>query len=334
MDAVTLPRRSLRVTNRRCTQFLDRSQKTGDICKASSCSTGPYSRDSTSHFFRLPLELRQEIYFYALQLDPAVRDMHPEIGPAVVYVDGYRTSVSEEWIYWGTERMTRLLRANRQIYHEATPVLYTRFTFAFTMPVLIRSFFEVVPRNSCAQIRCVSVSYIVDLRFLEPNIFSINKDGGRFDMFKLLLDLPSLKRVTLALHFVSAELDRVVRDFAVDRLVECIDHFHRIDAAVIMSYFLPSLQCAQVIRAVMDKIEVIPAMLLFETDGKGTEEVQTRLRELGLDTSLIPRADVVNIIVRPKTSQRVFQNPKTLGLLGGDSKSGAVDPPGHQQEAI
>ncbi len=183
--------------------------------------------------------------------------MRSQLSPSILHVG---KSVSrayeggcEGWVYRGTELMTRLLRVNWRIYHEATPVLYTRFTFTFGNPRYIWPFLKVVPRNSYAQIRSISVDYH-NVRLFEPTIFSLSRRAGKCYVSRLLPELPSLWRVTMALHVKSEDHD-VGQEFAVDRLVGLIDHFHRMDVAVIMSYHSPSLRCEEVIGLVKDKLD-------------------------------------------------------------------------------
>ncbi|KAF2491920.1 hypothetical protein BU16DRAFT_98141 [Lophium mytilinum] len=80
-----------------------------------------------SRFLELPTELRLRIYFFSF--------VDPDIGRRPKYIQRSEVAIlSDEFLrnrpgFWGTEKMTRILRVNKQIHDEALEVLYKEFSF-------------------------------------------------------------------------------------------------------------------------------------------------------------------------------------------------------------
>ncbi|PGH12011.1 hypothetical protein AJ79_04520 [Helicocarpus griseus UAMH5409] len=92
--------------------------------------------DSFHYFLRLPRELRDLIYFHALRpptndeliVKPTTDTMFcRRVWDDEMSIDLPGYGSADSWS--GREEMTNLLRVNRQIYHEASRVLYSDFRF-------------------------------------------------------------------------------------------------------------------------------------------------------------------------------------------------------------
>jgi hypothetical protein len=78
-------------------------------------------------FLKLPREIRDSIYYYAL-LRPGLGPFSP---PAHVCHIHSKVSGPRSTTYWGTEKSTRLFRVNRQVSSEASEIFYSSFQFHF-----------------------------------------------------------------------------------------------------------------------------------------------------------------------------------------------------------
>ncbi|KAF2815955.1 uncharacterized protein BDZ99DRAFT_514579 [Mytilinidion resinicola] len=80
-----------------------------------------------SRFLELPTELRLRIYSFSFS--------DPDLGRRPKYIQRSEVAIlSDEFLrnrpgFWGTEKMTRILRVNKQIHDEAMEVLYKEFSF-------------------------------------------------------------------------------------------------------------------------------------------------------------------------------------------------------------
>lgn len=79
-------------------------------------------------FLRLPREIRDFIYYFAL-IRPGTG---PTIEPArICYMHQHASSRHVSTSYWGTEKSTRLFRVNHQIYSEASEIFFSTFPSHF-----------------------------------------------------------------------------------------------------------------------------------------------------------------------------------------------------------
>src|SRR5947207_6015960 len=92
-----------------------------------------------SKLLHLPTEIRIEILYYVL-LCPVPSDSN-DATKVCLGLNDFEISVARgtDHRYWGTERMTRLLRVNHQLHAEAEEVLYTSFLFCFPPSMSLRS---------------------------------------------------------------------------------------------------------------------------------------------------------------------------------------------------
>src|SRR5438034_10299019 len=87
----------------------------------------------------LPVEIRLEILHFAI-LCPIPCDSCDAAKVCLGSSDFRHASIrNRQRYYWGTERMTRLLRVNHQLHAEAEEVLYTSFLFCFPPAMSLRS---------------------------------------------------------------------------------------------------------------------------------------------------------------------------------------------------
>lgn len=161
-----------------------------------------------SLFFNLPLEIREEIYYYALFQPPQYKTPGDWVGIVSAPPMYYDTT------WWGTEKMTRTLRASRQVHSEAEAVLYSRFHFCFpyyTDTKFVHTVVGSVSARARSLIRSIRVYVVLRCR--------IPPDGGYADgtsrgnevkwkgAFSLLVELlPGLRVVDYAVAFVGLKV--------------------------------------------------------------------------------------------------------------------------------
>lgn len=192
----------------------------------------PASSPSTSRFFFLPLELRVQIYYYAL--------LHPQEGAAIspdnVHVKCRKGNLHDygwrsDW--WGTERMSRLLRVNPQIYYEATEVFYTRFAFLFNCNLgEVQSFLQPLSPRVCRLIRWLRLLVTLDMRS-----FDLAKGAAlNSSAFALLTQaLPALRSVSLHIAFVGEHATDALRDYMVEQALNFAWPFRGVPLLVLES---------------------------------------------------------------------------------------------------
>lgn len=78
-------------------------------------------------FLKLPREIRDSIYYYALTRP----DTGPSVTPRHICYIQHRWSALSSPTYWGTEKSTRLFRVNRQVSDESLELFYSSFPFYF-----------------------------------------------------------------------------------------------------------------------------------------------------------------------------------------------------------
>lgn len=159
-------------------------------------------------FLKLPREIRDLIYHYALLYDWAA----PGVISNRCYFNrrGRPLPLTHPLKYWGSERSTRLFRVNHQVSHEALELFYS--TYFFCYPV----------QNSISLVNSrVRDPLTPWARSLIKNIsFHVVIARGREELRRQELEatvklLPNVKRVKLTLAF----LNRTVSDYQVKELV-------------------------------------------------------------------------------------------------------------------
>lgn len=180
--------------------------------------------------FSLPPEIRELIWDYTLQHcyvddeDDHYHLTHPHSALISQVSEGCVVNNTDG--YWEMEPMTRLLRVNKQIYNEATTVLYKRFTFTLPSDLYdgrdgLQRFLDTVPISSTNMIRSVSVPGN------PPRLLSMRKDPVQG--IAILRELPSdgIQRTTNeTIHARMPRLSHVDVVFA-----ECWTYDHDTDEA-------------------------------------------------------------------------------------------------------
>jgi len=150
--------------------------------------------------------------------------------------------------YWRTEKMSRLLRVNRQIYEEASYVLYTRCVFYFASncqgfcgPNYLKYFVEALPRRPRQLVNKLDIG--IDL-YTERS--TVEEDGMKqrdgflnykfragFEMIKTRLS--SLGRVKIRISFSGdiPEKGGVKWGEMVDTVVELARNFHGVETLIV-----------------------------------------------------------------------------------------------------
>jgi len=194
-------------------------------------------------FFSLPLEIRQQIYLEIL-VSP-----HPTIGDPSYHPIPVRTRKIPEieykawWKYnpwWGTEEMSRLLRVNRRIYHEASYLLYTTFKFFLPdcwNPKIARSLIDPLPIHSRELIRSLMLNVALHTGVGDHPRDPKLKPDQRKQAFALLVDnLPSLRRVELQIYFVGVDpVKEADRKYLLDTLIGIVRIFKGIETVELVN---------------------------------------------------------------------------------------------------
>ena len=171
----------------------------------------------TALFWTLPLEIREEIYYYALFQPPE----HCTPDDCIRFESA---NIVKPKVWWATERMTRLLRVTRQVHDEAEAVLYSRFKFCFpyyTDTELVHTVLD--PLSPRARDSLRTIELIVVLRCRIPS------EGGYADFgskrneaiwkeaFSLLVELlPGLRNVNFGIAFVGMKVPEEEQTHVVD----------------------------------------------------------------------------------------------------------------------
>lgn len=133
--------------------------------------------------------------------------------------------------YWGTERMTRLLRVNRQIHVEAEGVLYGDLTVAWPsgacaciVPLFLAKRSDRVPQI----VRRLNVALF---QVIDKGDDELAKGRKRTQAFyqSLVAALPALTFVQLSVAFLGADVDESTRGHVVENIVRMAAVFRGVD---------------------------------------------------------------------------------------------------------
>ena len=138
-------------------------------------------------FFLLPLEIREQIYFYTMLTDGGVRWCEKHFTSVPVYVPG--KSLYENRGY-------SILKVSRQVHDEATEVLYRRFSFYLSQVCLFKDLYSGLDHLSelhLAQIQSFDVKVRLYVRTLP-------EDNFVWMMKHIRQRLPSLRSIMLTTY--------------------------------------------------------------------------------------------------------------------------------------
>lgn len=156
--------------------------------------------------WKLPLEVREEIYYYAVSQPPEKNTPVNQIRN----VGAVR--LFEGW--WGTEPMSRILRVNRQIHDEAEAVLYSQYKFCFpnyTDTDLVHRVLDPMSVRARHLLGRIELFYIVRTHTIPrpgyPAPTSERIEHQWKDAFSLLVELlPGLREAEIGIGFVGGDM--------------------------------------------------------------------------------------------------------------------------------
>ena len=206
-------------------------------------------------FLNLPLEIREEIYYHALQQPP--RHSLPS-GTVSVVTAAFKSD--DTWC--GTEQMTRLLRVNRQVHHEAEGVLYSRFRFSFphyTTAQAVHTVLDPLSARARALLRTVKVDVILRLRippeggYADP--VSKRNEALAKEAFALLVELlPGLREVEFALAFVGMKVPDEERRHVVELALRIVSPLRHVEKLTLSPMSTFEGQRLQIWREVVQRV--------------------------------------------------------------------------------
>ncbi|KAL3459532.1 hypothetical protein BJX64DRAFT_291199 [Aspergillus heterothallicus] len=172
---------------------------------------------SFPHFFALPRELRDAVYFYALEpprkedyIVPIPPDCRPYMwGTQLPILFGGYPFLLDDWS--GREEMTRLLRVNRQVYEESRHVLYSQFQFFLLPSVMMentRMLERMIHGRAARHIRWVGIPIRLTKNgagYRSTRSNAVDWAAAWAELFEML---PSLQRVELQVRLVLAHAAR------------------------------------------------------------------------------------------------------------------------------
>ena len=197
-------------------QFIEHEEALGRHCNFKPVVVYPVPLHPFP-FLKLPLEIRNKIYYYAL-LEPGndrraiVRDNVVEIrqarreAPRQCTVHN-TTHPSRIW-NWGTEETTRLFRVCHQVSIEALEVFYSRFTFHFRYKG-DSTFIEATLQRRLsvwARSRLGYIEFTVPLRS-NPGPFFLRDEEGWHQTIKIIRQsLPNIRRANVYVSITGPEV--------------------------------------------------------------------------------------------------------------------------------
>ncbi|KAI1906563.1 hypothetical protein LOZ39_006235 [Ophidiomyces ophidiicola] len=180
----------------------------------------PFPEHSRAHLLNLPLELRHQIILYVLIASAHDFPLPYEYGiprkrPLLcVFSPSILASLQEchqhptPGLFWGSERMTQLMRVNKLLYDEVFEILYTQCSLytGLSHLGLDEALLQMEKRNATAvqQIRHFHWRFAVMLsstRLSEESIRNADTDL-KTQARHMITGLPSLRSVTVQIYFI------------------------------------------------------------------------------------------------------------------------------------
>jgi hypothetical protein len=238
-------------------QFIDDEEALHDVppppgldsAAPSSIPTPPFP------FLKLPREIRDSIYYYAL-LRP---DLGPFSPPAHVCHIHDKGSGPRSTTYWGTEKSTRLFRVNRRVSSEASEIFYSSFQFHFLQSADVglvnATLRDTLTPRARSLIRAVGFNILLRTSFpTDPQ----STEKRRQVLAAVVELLPALEaekaRVELCLGFLGIEVPEGEERKIVDRAVWIAGPLKDVKALVLKG---PENENAQRLRIVRDAREAL-----------------------------------------------------------------------------
>lgn len=155
-------------------------------------------------FLKLPREIRDFIYYYAL-VRPGTG---PDVEPArICYMHHKASSRHVSDSYWGTEKSTRLFRVNRQVYGEASEVFYSAFPVHFPSTVdraMVNDTLGVLNVGARRLVR--RVGFMLLFRSI-PSPFTAKDDSKNERAIEAVTKLlPNIKQVEATIAFIGHDV--------------------------------------------------------------------------------------------------------------------------------
>lgn len=156
-------------------------------------------------FLKLPREIRNAIYYYAL-LRP--RNGH-SFNPTHICYFYPKVPADSFWTpYWGTEESTRLFLVNRQTSDEALEIFYSTFPFHFPQSVGV-ALVNATLRDTVspwARSLITRISFVFGL-LCTPGAFTVRDEEKARQAIEAVVDLlPNIRWVVLTLTFAGHDV--------------------------------------------------------------------------------------------------------------------------------
>ncbi|KAL8996023.1 MAG: hypothetical protein Q9169_004370 [Polycauliona sp. 2 TL-2023] len=174
-------------------------------------------------FLKLPREIRDIIYFHSFTRANA----GPNAKPArICYMHNKASSRHFSTPYWGTERATRLLRVNHQVYNEASDMFYSTFHFHYPSTVkdsMVDDTLSILNIRSRALIRYIGFS--LHIRSIQTTATAKDdaKNERAFDAAMRLL--PNITQVEVIIPFIGHDVPKWEIGGVVKRILNILAPF-------------------------------------------------------------------------------------------------------------
>ena len=204
-------------------------------------------------FLKLPREIRNSIYYYAL--------VRPGTGPIfeparICYMHHKASSRHSSTSYWGTENSTRLFRVNHQVYSEVSEIFYSTFPFHFPQTVDIamihNTIRDTLPLRARRLIR--KIGFMILIRGI-PGPFTAKDDDEQRLAFEAVVKLlPNIQRVELSVAFVGHDVPEWQASEVVNRVLKKLGPLKDMPGLTLRGRFNENHQRARIVREVSEAL--------------------------------------------------------------------------------